>query len=102
MEDVRWFHRDWLRAAAAGSNSSLNSDSDSDLNTNGGGGGAPVHGAGPGAGVDFRGFEVPGPYSLAHRLITGWLREEARPWAGDTLPQVGLHVWRGVRGVVLP
>ncbi|PNW74028.1 hypothetical protein CHLRE_13g582476v5 [Chlamydomonas reinhardtii] len=47
MEDVRWFHRDWVRAVFAAP-----------------GGALSVSGAGK--------FNVPGPYSLAFRLITAW------------------------------
>ncbi|KAG2443562.1 hypothetical protein HXX76_001914 [Chlamydomonas incerta] len=47
MEDVRWFHRDWVRAVFAAP-----------------GGALSVSGAGR--------FNVPGPYSLAFRLITAW------------------------------
>ncbi|KAG2452315.1 hypothetical protein HYH02_003339 [Chlamydomonas schloesseri] len=47
MEDVRWFHRDWVRTVFAAP-----------------GGALSVSGAGK--------FNVPGPYSLAFRLITAW------------------------------
>ncbi|KXZ47337.1 hypothetical protein GPECTOR_36g61 [Gonium pectorale] len=73
LADVRWFHRDWLRAVFASP-----------------AGAATVPGAGR--------FNIPGPYSLAYRLITSWVG--ARPgaaaaaagaadsWVGDSIPQV--------------
>ncbi|KAG2497161.1 hypothetical protein HYH03_004751 [Edaphochlamys debaryana] len=47
LQDVRWFHRDWLRTLLRAP-----------------GGAAVVQGAGR--------FNVPGRYSLAYRLITSW------------------------------
>ena len=124
MDDVRWFHRDWLRAAVAvaaggggGSGGSWYSDANggsSSGNGGGSGGGAPASdylrqleqcGAGPGACAgDFGGFQIPGPYSLAHRLISSWLAEApaassssscsggggGEAWPGDALPQVSI------------
>ncbi|GBF93962.1 hypothetical protein Rsub_06211 [Raphidocelis subcapitata] len=102
MEDVRWFHRDWIRAAmeaAAAGSSTDGSDGGGGDGSSGGGGGAPD--AGPGARCgDFGGFQIPGPYSLAHRLITGWLDGgggggnggcgDGEAWAGDAVPQVSI------------
>ncbi|WIA32279.1 hypothetical protein OEZ86_003125 [Tetradesmus obliquus] len=85
MEDVRWFHRDWLSWALQ---------------------------QGPEAAPG--GFMIPGEYSLAYRLITGWLQQQKQSvpqtvqnshqesgsnsssssssakgiWLGDQVPQV--------------
>eukprot|EP00798_Chlamydomonas_sp_ICE-L_P018942 gene18942-25510_t len=60
LEDTRWFHRDWLRAATSREG---------------------VADMGP--------FNIPGPYSLASRLIKGWLAEgQSDPWTGDQVDQV--------------
>ncbi|GLI61824.1 hypothetical protein VaNZ11_004336, partial [Volvox africanus] len=78
LQDVRWFHRDWLHAVfrTPGGAVSL-----------------------PGAGS----FNIPGPYSLAYRLITSWVGScpggvsdvkvaaattQSIPWDGDVIPQV--------------
>lgn len=70
MEDVVWLHRDWLAWAVR---------------------------AGP---QQAGGFGIPGPYSLANRLIHGWLDAGAQlggEWAGASFPQVrrGLGVRLG-------
>jgi hypothetical protein len=109
MEDVRWFHRDWLAAAdlAAAAAAAAGGNGAGSNGAGGGSGGGVARsmddplspaawGAGPGAGLDFGGFQIPGGYSLAHRLITGWLRESGsgggggrgESWSGDLLPQV--------------
>lgn len=78
MQDVRWFHVDWLRAVLR----------------------SPVGPSGvPGAGK----FNIPGPYALANRIITGWAEAggnaPANPhqqqgqsgrqaWSGEGFPQV--------------
>jgi phosphohistidine phosphatase len=102
MEDVRWFHRDWINAAVARGAAAAAAGS--------GGSGSGGFDAGPGSDPDFGGFEIPGPYSLAHKLITGWLREGSsssssggsgddasssgssarQAWAGDEMPQVSI------------
>lgn len=95
MEDVRWFHRDYLTTATAGAVPGLAGRAGG--GDGGGGSGGGGGGAGPGAGSDRRGLLIPGPYSLAHRLISGWLVGEGGRggapggggWAGDALPQVG-------------
>lgn len=51
LEDVRWFYRGWVRRALARHRSA----------EDGGGEGL---------------FHVPGHYSLGHRLVHGWLREQ--------------------------
>jgi hypothetical protein len=108
MDDVCWFHRDWLRAAtaaaaAAAAPAAASSDGSGDA---GPGPAPPAFDAGPGTAVDYGGFDIPGGYSLAHRLITGWLREDTpEPWAGDALPQArssrarrhALHAARGAQ-----
>ncbi|GLC73499.1 hypothetical protein PLESTF_001384300 [Pleodorina starrii] len=84
LADVRWFHRDWLQAVFRAP-----------------GGAASVPGAGR--------FNIPGPYSLAYRLITSWAGirpgggaaaaappppaaaappPATDPWDGDAIPQV--------------
>lgn len=67
MEDVRWFHKDWMTTT-------LNPAAQPN----------DQHG---GRGT----FMIPGPYSLANQLITGWLTAQQRQpsWPGDSVPQVG-------------
>jgi len=109
MEDVRWFHRDWIRAAVtaqhaqhatAAAAAGAGRDGDGSSGAQGEDGGSVLRGllsAGAGSEVDYGGFEIPGGYSLAHLLITGWLKEgggggggseQQQPWVGDAIPQV--------------
>ena len=107
MEDVRWFHRDWLAWALQ-----LGPDR------------APASFAIPGTFQLPAGFVAPcwgfaarvalkappelpcrcrtpaGPYSLAHKLITGWMAASQQvPWAGSDFPQVLID--EGVQKYVL-
>ncbi|KAL6757339.1 hypothetical protein V8C86DRAFT_2626918 [Haematococcus lacustris] len=82
LEDCKWFHRDWLHACLLG----------------------PNRGQVPGQ-ADFH---VPGPWSLAHRLIHTWLAaRDTAPgaaghtntdllspgrWSGEEVPQVAIDV----------
>lgn len=64
MADVRWFRREYVAAVLRGNP-------------------LPSHTA--------LGLNVPGPYSLANRLISGWAlpgSDALEPWVGDQLPQV--------------
>ncbi|PNH05742.1 hypothetical protein TSOC_007972, partial [Tetrabaena socialis] len=103
LADVRWFHRDWLRAVA------LRPQPGGAEAGAAGGAGAKAAGGAAGEAAGGRAvagageFNVPGPWSLAHRLILGWAgegggggsgggggaREEAgEAWVGDAFPQV--------------
>jgi ADP-ribose pyrophosphatase YjhB (NUDIX family) len=63
LQDARWFHRDWLRAALAGS--------------------------ADGGGATGAAFRVPGRYALANAVISDWLAGRACSGAGPAPPSGG-------------
>ncbi|KAF5828599.1 hypothetical protein DUNSADRAFT_17335 [Dunaliella salina] len=94
LEDCRWFHREWMLAAL----SQQLATEQQQLQQQGhvtGQSGLPVKAfEGLAMGPAMRGepaFNVPGPWSLANRLIKSWLSEHHHePWAGDDIPQVAI------------
>ncbi|MEW5318011.1 MAG: hypothetical protein WDW38_009265 [Sanguina aurantia] len=77
LADVRWFHRDFLMASILTPAVAPVSGTDGSGAGSSGGGTVPIPG--------HSSFNIPGSYSLAHRLITKWLGVSASAVLGTSL-----------------